>query len=247
MGLIFDIKRYAINDGPGIRITIFMKGCPLSCVWCHNPEGLSVGKEKLYTKKKCIGCRTCVEACPSQALVLTAEGIVTDTGRCTLCGMCAEVCPSLAMEISGREYSTTELMKEIEKETLFMDRSEGGVTFCGGEPLMHPAELLEGARLKEAFAYFREQFDYIIVDSAPVGLISDTLSLSKVTDFTLYVCRMNYTHKNVLSEIVEIQRSGQLNQISLVVNGGNLAEKKYGYGYGYGYSYGYRDTHKKHK
>ncbi|MGG6549432.1 UNVERIFIED_CONTAM: hypothetical protein NY100_28855, partial [Prevotella sp. 15_C9] len=74
--------------------------------------------------------------------------------------------------------------------------------------------------MKEAFAYFREQFDYIIVDSAPVGLISDTLSLSKVTDFTLYVCRMNYTHKNVLSEIVEIQRSGQLNQISLVVNGG---------------------------
>lgn len=141
--LVFDIKRYAINDGPGIRITIFMKGCPLSCVWCHNPEGLSVGKEKLYTKKKCIGCRTCVEACPSQALVLTAEGIVTDTGRCTLCGMCAEVCPSLAMEISGREYSTAGLMKEIEKETLFMDRSEGGVTFCGGEPLMHSAELLE--------------------------------------------------------------------------------------------------------
>ena len=111
----------------------------------------------------------------------------------------------------------------------------------------NPAELLERARLKEAFAYFREQFDYIIVDSAPVGLISDTLSLSKVTDFTLYVCRMNYTHKNVLSEIVEIQRSGQLNQISLVVNAGNLAEKKYGYGYGYGDSYGYRDTHKKHK
>ena len=104
----------------------------------------------------------------------------------------------------------------------------------------NPAELLERARLKEVFAYFREQFDYIIVDSAPVGLISDTLSLSKVTDFTLYVCRMNYTHKNVLSEIVEIQRSGQLNQISLVVNGGNLAEKKYGYGsrYGYGYRYG---------
>lgn len=101
--------------------------------------------------------------------------------------------------------------------------------------------------MKEAFAYFREQFDYIIVDSAPVRLISDTLSLSKVTDFTLYVCRMNYTHKNVLSEIVEIQRSGQLNQISLVVNAGNLAEKKYGYGYGYGDSYGYRDTHKKHK
>ena len=141
--LIFDIKRYAINDGPGIRITIFMKGCPLSCVWCHNPEGLSSRKEKLYTKKKCIGCQTCVKACPEQALTLTPDGIVTDRTRCTLCGTCAEVCPALAMEISGTEYSTDALMKEIEKETVFMDRSEGGVTFCGGEPLLHPEPLLE--------------------------------------------------------------------------------------------------------
>ncbi|WP_293672540.1 glycyl-radical enzyme activating protein [uncultured Parabacteroides sp.] len=141
--LIFDIKRYAINDGPGIRITIFMKGCPLSCVWCHNPEGLSSRKEKLYTKKKCIGCQTCVKACPQQALTLTPDGIVTDRTRCTLCGTCAEVCPALAMEISGTEYSTDALMKEIEKETVFMDRSEGGVTFCGGEPLLHPEPLLE--------------------------------------------------------------------------------------------------------
>lgn len=141
--LVFDIKRYAINDGPGIRITIFMKGCPLSCVWCHNPEGLSSRKEKLYTKKKCIGCQTCVKACPEQALTLTPDGIVTDRTRCTLCGTCAEVCPALAMEISGTEYSTDALMKEIEKETVFMDRSEGGVTFCGGEPLLHPEPLLE--------------------------------------------------------------------------------------------------------
>ena len=141
--LVFDIKRYAINDGPGIRITIFMKGCPLSCVWCHNPEGLSSRKEKLYTKKKCIGCQTCVKACPEQALTLTPDGIVTDRTCCTLCGTCAEVCPALAMEISGTEYSTDALMKEIEKETVFMDRSEGGVTFCGGEPLLHPEPLLE--------------------------------------------------------------------------------------------------------
>ncbi|RHJ87798.1 glycyl-radical enzyme activating protein [Parabacteroides sp. AM08-6] len=141
--LIFDIKRYAINDGPGIRTTIFMKGCPLSCIWCHNPEGVSGQKEKLYTKKKCIGCSACVEACPQKALTLTADGIVTDKNRCIVCGNCAEVCPALAIEISGTEYSTDRLMKEIEKETLFMDRSEGGVTFCGGEPLLHPDELLE--------------------------------------------------------------------------------------------------------
>lgn len=146
MGLIFDIKRYAINDGPGIRITIFMKGCPLSCVWCHNPEGLSSRKQKLYTKKKCIGCRTCVDTCPRQALALTPDGIVTDRSLCNLCGKCAELCPAMAMEMSGTEYTVDFLINEIEKETVVMDRSEGGVTFCGGEPLLHPDMLLEMLR-----------------------------------------------------------------------------------------------------
>lgn len=141
--LFFDIKRYSINDGPGIRITLFMKGCPLSCVWCHNPEGISVRKQKMYTRKKCIGCRTCIENCPEQALRLTPEGIITDTNRCSLCGNCVKVCPTKAMEMSGTEYSIDYLMREIEKETVFMDQSGGGVTFCGGEPLMHPGMLLE--------------------------------------------------------------------------------------------------------
>ncbi len=141
--LIFDIKRYAINDGPGIRITIFMKGCPLSCIWCHNPEGISPHPEKLYTKKKCIGCQTCVKKCPNHALTLTPDGIVTDKNLCTVCGKCAQVCPTLSMQISGEEYSTDQIMKEIEKETTVLDNSKGGVTFCGGEPLLHPKELLE--------------------------------------------------------------------------------------------------------
>lgn len=143
MGLIFDIKRYAINDGPGIRITVFLKGCPLSCVWCHNPEGISGRKEKLYTRKKCIGCRMCVQVCPAGALHWTDGGIVTDRSLCQACGTCTEICPSLAMEMSGKEYSVDAVMREIEKETVFMDRSEGGVTFCGGEPLLHPDSLLE--------------------------------------------------------------------------------------------------------
>lgn len=139
--LFFDIKRYSINDGPGIRITIFFKGCPLSCIWCHNPEGISPKKQKMYTKKKCIGCTSCVEACAAGALMLTSDGIKSNNEQCTLCGKCVEACPTKAMEMSGTEYTADYLIKEIEKETIFMDRSEGGVTFCGGEPLIYPETL----------------------------------------------------------------------------------------------------------
>ena len=142
-GLIFDIKKYAINDGPGIRVTIFFKGCPLSCVWCHNPESLADHVQKMYTASKCIGAVKCIEICPFDALTLTPEGIVTNTERCNLCGKCAEVCPTKAIEMSGREYNTVELMRIIERETVFFDHSEGGVTFSGGEPLMHREKLLD--------------------------------------------------------------------------------------------------------
>ena len=141
--LIFDIKRYAINDGPGIRITIFLKGCPLSCKWCHNPESQSAIAQKLYTEKNCIGAQECIAVCPEDALTLTPKGIVTDYNACTLCGKCAEVCPTKAMEMSGKMYDVDELINIIEKERIHIDHSGGGVTFSGGEPLMHSEFLLE--------------------------------------------------------------------------------------------------------
>jgi len=141
--LIFDIKRYAINDGPGIRITIFLKGCPLSCKWCHNPESQSPAAQKLYTAARCIGARECIKVCPEDALTLTPKGIVTDYSACTLCGICADVCPTKAIEMSGRLYDVSELLEIIEKERIHIDQSNGGVTFSGGEPLMHPEFLLE--------------------------------------------------------------------------------------------------------
>ena len=136
-GLIFDIKRYAINDGPGIRLTVFFKGCPLACTWCHNPESISPKVQKMYSEQRCIGARACIDACPNNALTLTSQGIVTDTRVCQLCGKCAQACPTHAIEMSGNAVDINAIMEVIENESLFFDQSDGGVTFSGGEPLLH--------------------------------------------------------------------------------------------------------------
>ena len=142
MALIFDIKRFAINDGPGIRTTIFLKGCPLKCVWCHNPEGISPKAVKLYTKKKCIGCQSCVEVCPENNLTLTPDGI-KDLGHCISCGKCTDECPTLALEMAGKAWETEKLMEIVEKERQVMEESGGGVTLCGGEPMYDAAYLCQ--------------------------------------------------------------------------------------------------------
>lgn len=113
-----------------------MKGCPLRCVWCHNPEGFSEKAVKMYTRKKCIGCQSCVGMCPQRNLVLTPDGI-KDLGQCTACGKCTDECPTLALEMAGKEWDMEMLMEIVEKERIVMEKSDGGVTVCGGEPLMH--------------------------------------------------------------------------------------------------------------
>ncbi len=140
--LIFDIKRYSINDGPGIRVTIFFKGCPLHCQWCHNPESIAFRQEKLFTASKCIGCQECIKRCPQQAISITEAGLVTDKTRCNLCGVCADICPSLATELSGFYKMLPDLMNVIKRERPQFDQSGGGVTISGGEPLLHPDFLI---------------------------------------------------------------------------------------------------------
>lgn len=178
--LIFDIKRYAINDGPGIRMTIFTKGCPLSCVWCHNPESQSPHGQKMYTADKCIGCQSCVEACPENACELTPNGIVTDTELCIVCGICADVCPTKASEVTGRMMSKAEIFAKIENERVFFDQSDGGVTFSGGEPLQHTEYLIE--ILDEC----GERGIHRTVDTTGLAKTETLLEVAKRTDHFLY-------------------------------------------------------------
>jgi len=137
-GVIFDIKKFSIHDGPGIRTTVFLKGCPLSCWWCHNPESQRICREKLYAVSRCIGCRECLAACPENAIREMETGLCTDPDKCLQCGSCTDVCLAEACEMAGRELTVSQVMAEIEKDTAFYDESAGGVTFSGGEPLAQP-------------------------------------------------------------------------------------------------------------
>ena len=182
--LIFDIKHYAINDGPGIRTVVFFKGCNLHCAWCHNPESISPKIEKMYSPAKCIGCGTCVETCPENALTLTADGIVTDTDLCTVCGKCAEVCPTLAIEMSGKTMSVSAIMDIIEKDRIFFDQSGGGVTFSGGEPLVHSKMLLE------LLVECGKRSIHRAVDTAGNVSTETLLEVAENTDLFLYDLKM---------------------------------------------------------
>ena len=141
-GVVFDIKRFAIHDGPGIRTTVFLKGCPLRCQWCHNPEGQARQPELVVRSSRCIGCGACLAACPNSAIAMDGNLAPTDRRLCTACGACVEVCYAEARELVGRELTVNEVVAEIERDRPFYDESGGGVTFSGGEPLLQAEFLL---------------------------------------------------------------------------------------------------------
>ena len=142
-GIIFDIKRFAVHDGPGIRTTLFFKGCPLSCWWCHNPEGISLEPEMIHFPFKCIHCKKCIDICVQNALSLAQGKIERDYVRCISCGSCSTICPSMSQQMIGQKYTVDDVMSKIENDHIFYHASSGGVTFSGGEPLLQHGFLKE--------------------------------------------------------------------------------------------------------
>ncbi|MDI6857433.1 MAG: glycyl-radical enzyme activating protein [Dehalococcoidia bacterium] len=135
-GLIFNIQRHSTEDGPGIRTTVFLKGCPMRCPWCHNPEGTQPEPQLVWYEARCIGARECLAACPHQALTLTPEGMLVDRQRCDACGDCIEACPAAALEVIGKRRTVGEVTEVALRDRVFYGTSGGGVTLSGGEPSM---------------------------------------------------------------------------------------------------------------
>ena len=146
-GTIFEIERYAVNDGPGIRTLVFLKGCSLRCIWCCNPESQHHRTQLVYWKSKCLGCRHCIEACEQEALAMTSDGIVIDRSACTVCGDCTDACYAEALVLVGKRMTPEEVLEEVLKDELFYQKSGGGVTFSGGEPFEQSAFVLRTAEL----------------------------------------------------------------------------------------------------
>ncbi len=142
-GTIFDIKRFAIHDGPGVRTTVFFKGCPLRCWTCHNPEGQRSDVDLFLRSDLCDLCGDCLSVCQANAIAPNDHTVIIDRDLCDVCGRCADACLTRALEVAGREVTVEQVLEEVERDTIYYDEGGGGVTFSGGDPLYQPRFLVD--------------------------------------------------------------------------------------------------------
>lgn len=179
-GKIFNIQPYSIHDGPGIRTTVFMKGCPLSCLWCQNPESQRREDQLLVVKDRCVGCGRCVLACPSGAIELVGKKAVTDRKLCNVCGTCVDQCPEGLREICGEEVTVSELMERASADRLFFENSGGGITVSGGEALA------QADFVCEFFKQCKAEGIHTALDTSGFAPWESLKKVAQYTDLVLY-------------------------------------------------------------
>jgi pyruvate formate lyase activating enzyme len=180
-----------IDDGPGLRTVVFLKGCRLDCPWCHNPEGIGRRPEMMVSADRCLGCHACSEVCPIEGNGAAPAGEVWDREQCVGCGSCVETCPADARELAGREYEVGELVDLLERDKVFFDASGGGVTFSGGEPLAQPEFL--AACLREC----RSRGLHTVVDTCGFAPRETVLEIARVADLVLYDLKHMDPHRHL--------------------------------------------------
>jgi len=183
-GLIFDIQKYSLHDGPGIRTTVFLKGCPLECAWCHNPESISTQREIVVMENRCIACGECRLACHNAQNIPGEGALPARIEKCDLCGACIEACPTGGRRIIGREISAGKVIETLEQDRVFYEDSGGGVTFSGGEPLR------QFEFLRELLLACRDRKLHTAVDTCGFAREEDLLAVAPLTGLFLYDLKM---------------------------------------------------------
>ncbi len=214
---IFNIQKFSVHDGPGIRTTVFFKGCPLKCLWCHNPESQNTQKEILHDINKCVLCGKCVEVCPQNAVRIENNVVLTDNNKCNHCGECVIYCIPGARQIAGKEYTVDEVLKEVIKDKVFYEHSNGGVTVSGGEPLIQ-IDFVE-----ELLKKLKENNIHTAVDTCGDVNFENLKRVAPYTDVFLYDLKVMDDEKH--KEFVGISNKlilENLKKLSLIHNNINL-------------------------
>ncbi|WP_276576116.1 trans-4-hydroxy-L-proline dehydratase activase [Oceanirhabdus seepicola] len=189
-----NIQKYSIHDGPGIRTTVFFKGCPLRCWWCHNPESQRCKHQIMYFEERCTCCGVCEKRCTQKAITIQNSRVLIDKDKCNSCGKCSDFCPNNALEYVGKDMTVMELMKEIKKDEIFYEESGGGVTFSGGEPMV------QADFLNEVLKACKERELHTAVDVSGYGSWDNFKKIADKVDLFLYDLKFinNEKHKKYI-------------------------------------------------